>query len=72
MGCVRENVLNEGERPQYERSPQKKIPVWMRIVIEMGVRLNTRSLCGCPVFLNSLTEGAKGGKDCGVIRIIGP
>ena len=72
MVRTKEHAPDWGGIPKMGICLRRKETTIGRILIGIEGPVNIPTLCLGSVLLNSLTQGAKGSKDRGVIRIIGP
>lgn len=72
MVRTKEPAPDGAASPKWEFASEEEETTIGRILIGIEGPVNILTLCLGSVLLNSLTQGAKGSKDCGVIRIIGP
>lgn len=72
MVRTKEHAPDWGGIPKMEMCLRRVETTIGRILIGIEGPVNIPTLCWGSVLLNSLTQGAKGSKDRGVIRIIGP
>jgi hypothetical protein len=72
MVRTKEHAPDWGGIPKMEIFLRREGTIKRRILIGIEGSVNIPTLCLGSVLLNSLTQGAEGSKDCGVIRIIGP